>query len=996
MHIGRAFAGLCVAVPTAVAFVSMSLPSEDLLVGALSSPAEAVPEATFVNWETPHVSPIAMTPDGLTLLAVNTAGNSLEVFDLGSGSPVHADSLEVGIDPVSVRARSNGEAWVVNHVSDSISVVDLASMRVVRTILTDDEPADVVFAGSPERAFVSCSQVNRVQVFDPGDPNEPLATIEIEGEDPRALAVSPDGNTVYAAIFESGNGSTILGGGLTLNGGNAYPPNVVNNPNGPYGGENPPPNDGNAFSPPIDGNLPTPLEVGLIVKKDEQGRWMDDNGGDWSQFVTGNRAAQSGRRPGWDLVDQDLAVIDASGLSVQYATRLMNACMAMGVNPATGEIAIVGTDATNEIRFEPNLNGRFLRVNAAIVDPQTFSSSIVDLNPHLSYPAGPDFDPIPQEERDMSLGDPRGVVFESSGQIGYVTGMGSNSVIVVDASANRVGPGPGGTVIPVGEGPTGLVLDEARAQLYVMNKFDGSISVVGTLVEAEIERVAFFDPTPISIKLGRPHFYNTNLTSGLGHMSCASCHIDARFDRIGWDLGSPAGEMKAFDQNCLDNGCEDWHPMKGPMTTQTLQDIIGHEPHHWRADRFGLEEFSGAFIGLLGDDVTLTDDQMQEFEDFLATIHFPPNPFREFDNSLPTDMELDGHFTIGRFQPAGQPLPNGNAVRGLTLYRGARLDGVNCVTCHTLPTGMGMNGFFRGLQFIELPPGPNGEEHHGAVSVDGSTNISIKIPQTRNMHEKAGFNATQLRNTAGFGYLHDGSVDSIERFIGEPVFSLDNVQELADLTAFMLSFSGSELPQGSPTNPLEPPGPLSKDAHAAVGQQLTLDDFANATQDELDRLQAMLDEANTGTVGLVAKGAFLGERRGFLYTGGSLYQSDRLGQVFNHAVLTSLIVPDSELTFTVVAPNTAQRIGIDRDQDGFLDRDELDACADPSDALSTPDNSTCCPADIDGDGDADAEDFFGYLDLFASGDDAADIDEDGDIDAEDFFGYLDLFVQPCD
>ena len=54
-----------------------------------------------------------------------------------------------------------------------------------------------------------------------------------------------------------------------------------------------------------------------------------------------------------------------------------------------------------------------------------------------------------------------------------------------------------------------------------------------------------------------------------------------------------------------------------------------------------------------------------------------------------------------------------------------------------------------------------------------------------------------------------------------------------------------------------------------------------------------------------------------------------------------------------------------------------------------------CPADIDGDGDLDAKDFFAYLDLFANGDDGADIDGDGDIDAEDFFGYLDLFAQGC-
>ena len=54
-----------------------------------------------------------------------------------------------------------------------------------------------------------------------------------------------------------------------------------------------------------------------------------------------------------------------------------------------------------------------------------------------------------------------------------------------------------------------------------------------------------------------------------------------------------------------------------------------------------------------------------------------------------------------------------------------------------------------------------------------------------------------------------------------------------------------------------------------------------------------------------------------------------------------------------------------------------------------------CAADLDGDGDADASDFFGYLDLFAAGDSRADIDRDGDIDAEDFFGYLDLFAAGC-
>src|SRR5690606_20475032 len=147
------------------------------------------------------------------------------------------------------------------------------------------------------------------------------------------------------------------------------------------------------------------------------------------------------------------------------------------------------------------------------------------------------------------------------------------------------------------------------------------------------------DASPAAVKAGRKHLYDTHATSGLGQASCASCHVDARMDRLAWDLGDPSGDVKALTgQNLganvpgLTTGFQPFHPMKGPMTTQTLQDIVGKEPHHWRGDRDGLEEFAGAFFGLLGDDAPLAAPAMQEFEDFLATIHFPPNPYRTFTN----------------------------------------------------------------------------------------------------------------------------------------------------------------------------------------------------------------------------------------------------------------------------------------------------------------------------------------------------------------------------
>ncbi len=43
--------------------------------GMLLVVASAAHGQSFVNWESPHVSPLDVTPDGTKLLAVNTADN---------------------------------------------------------------------------------------------------------------------------------------------------------------------------------------------------------------------------------------------------------------------------------------------------------------------------------------------------------------------------------------------------------------------------------------------------------------------------------------------------------------------------------------------------------------------------------------------------------------------------------------------------------------------------------------------------------------------------------------------------------------------------------------------------------------------------------------------------------------------------------------------------------------------------------------------------------
>jgi YVTN family beta-propeller protein len=79
----------------------------------------------FVTFERGQVRPLAVSPDGTHLFATNTPDSRLEIFDLTSGTPVHTGSAAVGLEPVA--ARTDGEVWVVNHLSDSVSIVDVTS-----------------------------------------------------------------------------------------------------------------------------------------------------------------------------------------------------------------------------------------------------------------------------------------------------------------------------------------------------------------------------------------------------------------------------------------------------------------------------------------------------------------------------------------------------------------------------------------------------------------------------------------------------------------------------------------------------------------------------------------------------------------------------------------------------------------------------------------------------------------------------------------------------
>src|SRR5688572_22402821 len=60
---------------------------------------------TFTAFESEHVRPLAITPDGKHLIATNTPDAKAEIFKIkGNGTLEHLVSVPVGLEPVAVNA----------------------------------------------------------------------------------------------------------------------------------------------------------------------------------------------------------------------------------------------------------------------------------------------------------------------------------------------------------------------------------------------------------------------------------------------------------------------------------------------------------------------------------------------------------------------------------------------------------------------------------------------------------------------------------------------------------------------------------------------------------------------------------------------------------------------------------------------------------------------------------------------------------------------------
>lgn len=791
------------------------------MFGLCAAAVGQVPLSAFVNFEGRQTSPLCLSADGTLLFAVNSADARLSVFDPTQTAPVLVKEIPVGMEPVSAHARTSDEVWVVNELSDSVSIVSVSKGIVTDTIQVKDEPADVVF--SHGLAFVSVSGNNEVRVYDTGT-HSLTKTISLAGQRPRAMAVSADRRKVFVAFAESGNRTTVIPPGLA-------PPQP----------------------PPTNPTLQKPPQVGLIVDAADR---------TWKPSVIK-----------FTLPDNDVAEIDVATLSVsRYFARVGTSNLGIAVQPRTGDLFVANTDARNLVRFEPNIRGHVVDNRVTRIPIAGGPYKIADLNAGLDYGVLPN-----PAARTRALAQPAAIAFERTGDFAYVAAFGSDQVAKISGDgdvASRIQLGDAGSGSRTMRGPRGLALNTLTGKLYVLNRISNSLCVIDTATNAVVSEVPVgaFDPTPIAIRNGRGFLYDARL-SGNGTASCASCHIDGNNDRLAWDLGDPGGEMQtvtAIASRRMTPRNFRMHPMKGPMTTQTLKGLKNLEPLHWRGDHEGFTAFNPAFESLLGGR-QLSARDMKAFARFVETLTFPPNPNQELDRTLPAAFR------------GGDPTAGQN-----TFEHEEYVSGSKCSDCHS------------------VPPAP-GTDKTISSAVELAQTQPIKVPQLRNVYQKTSFDdKPAARSLDGFGLLHNGTDSSLEKFLSHalfPNFRNDAVRK-KNLAAFLMCFDTGIAP--------------------AVGFTRTISKLNLSSPDVLRDWALLEAQAAARNIDLVAKGTIDGGLHGLVYDVPSgAYRIDAATHgPLSHTDLQAKLTAGDTLSLMGVPPGSGLRIGIDRDLDGRLDGDE--------------------------------------------------------------------------
>lgn len=676
----------------------------------------------------------------------------------------------------------------------------------------------------------------------------PAFILTLFGDTPRALAASASGDLVYAAVFLSGNQTTVVG---------------------PSGLSKPPPRDS------ADG-VPAP-DTGLILKYNDT-NWVDEQGTNFNSSIP------------FSLPDYDVFVIDAQSLTVKrQVSGVGTVIFNMVVDPKDGMLYASNTEARNQVRFSGMAARAQTTVRGHLADHRITlirddQAQPVDINPHLDY--SQTFGSA--TDRALSLSTPTSMAIYRDFLL--VCALGSTKLGVCSTASLAQGSAVHEALIPLSAGGScGIAVHAELPVAYVYTLYDNGISTVDLEHWTEIDHLNMFSAEPEAVVRGRRFLYDAEYTSSRGNDSCATCHVFGNTDALAWDLGDPDGETKPIPNTFMNTSAPvapyRFHPMKGPMTTQSMRGTKGHGPMHWRGDRTGTDrapdetleeaafkEFNEAFEALMARESQLSDEEMADFTAFAMALTYPPNPIRALDNQL-TDVQAQGSELFHK---------------GVVRVQTGQLE--VCVRCHPIDPQRGLLGT-TGLM------SDNGQ--------DGERNF--KIPHFRDQYQKVGmfgwgFNQPPVRGPQirGFGYNHNGATSGnyLLADLGIPT------EQVHALRQFLFAFPTENAP--------------------IVGQQITVSIDPPAAA--LARIELMVQRALVmdpiPECDLVAHSVISDQETGWLMNDSGLFDSNRSDQNALDAPSLIALLKDGadRITFTCTPWGNGRRLGLDRNLDGMLNQ----------------------------------------------------------------------------
>lgn len=479
------------------------------------------------------------------------------------------------------------------------------------------------------------------------------------------------------------------------------------------------------------------------------------------------------------LADHDLFRITPGQDPVPVARDMGALLFGLGVNPATGDLWQLGTEANNKDKDafgEPAIRGQIVVNQASLAQLQAGSvvepSQVINLDDHDPFTPGVQYDPA------KSVGQPYAIAFDAGGDV-YLTGLLTDNVTQYTSAGDFVREWDVGSI------PRGISVTPSGDGAYVYLWGDNTVELYDLSGATPLKTTTFdlgHDPTPTARRQGRAVYFDAS-HSMFNNASCASCHVELDSDILSWDLsGMP------FDD-------------KGPLITQFMRGIEPLVPFHWRGERSDLIDFNGAFDGLLGGTTldTSPGGEFDEFQEYVFSTLQPANPLQD---------ERRRVVNKGTFTSADGMAHPANAVVGQNLFFDHEIvTGIgSCAGCHTMPTGTSNE-----INFDEPLLNIARRSHFVVASFNGiwrKRQRSLEQIQLADGHFES-------RPTLGVGVSAAGLKDDILDFVNIPLFSASQKQR-NNIAAFVEQVDSGLAPAVHRAWLLGPEHP------AAVGARLRL------------------------------------------------------------------------------------------------------------------------------------------------------------------------------